>query len=767
MTIFLISKGRPLGLLLLLWWWGSSPVLAQPSRYWEANPDSLLRVLARQRPDTARLRTLVHLMDVGYDESKFAELVALTAKLRRPDHRGYRLQAAGERLSDARPAAALDSLQAAVEAFDRLGRPVPVLLGSIRLLHNTLNQQEQKRVYYQTKLAHYRRRGAALNMGTCHHALAGYFMYEGDYNQAIGHYLQARDLLRPYYPSSHHGSLRTVGAAYAQWGNYAKALDYLHQALRAPPSRYKYVSWLHRDIARVHLRQHRYAAALRVSDQALAPAPLDTLYRAYDKAFALVLKGAVLVALKRAAEAGPLLRRAEHLADSLRLPLTGALGNFELDAAWARYFAARGEGAKAAVAWRTAYRKARAGRSTPLRLDYLRELAYFHAARGETAPAARYALAAVRLGDSLQRRQGALHVARYEIEQADRAQNERIAALRRAQRQAAARAGRQRQALLAVLGGALLLGGVAAALYYAFRRSERLKQLVTVQKQDLQSQRDQLEASLTTLRATQAQLIQREKMASLGELTAGIAHEIQNPLNFVTNFSEVSTELCQEAQALLATTSWPAAEKEALRDVLADLDQNQVKITQHGQRAAGIVRSMLEHSRASTGEREPTNLNRLCDEYLRLAYQGLRAKDQGFNATLKTDFAPDLPLVSVVGTDLSRVLLNLFTNAFYAVRQRQQQGEPGYQPQVGVRTLLLNQQVQVQVTDNGPGMSEAVQQKIFQPFFTTKPSGEGTGLGLSLAHGIVVQGHGGTLAVESQEGQGTTFSVELPLHGPA
>jgi signal transduction histidine kinase len=274
----------------------------------------------------------------------------------------------------------------------------------------------------------------------------------------------------------------------------------------------------------------------------------------------------------------------------------------------------------------------------------------------------------------------------------------------------------------------------------------------------------ELQRSLTDLRTTQAQLIQKEKMASLGELTAGIAHEIQNPLNFVNNFSEVSSELLAE---LAEEQTRPERDAELEAELVSDLRQNMTKITQHGQRAASIVKGMLEHSSTSAGERELTDLNRLCDEYLRLAYQGLRAKDKSFNAQLTTDLFADLPPVKLVGADVGRVLLNLFTNAFYAVRQRQQQGGPGYQPTVSVATKQVGQHAQIQVTDNGTGMSAAVQAKIFQPFFTTKPTGEGTGLGLSLSHDIIAQGHGGSLTVESLEGEGTTFSVGLPLNGAA
>jgi two-component system NtrC family sensor kinase len=193
-----------------------------------------------------------------------------------------------------------------------------------------------------------------------------------------------------------------------------------------------------------------------------------------------------------------------------------------------------------------------------------------------------------------------------------------------------------------------------------------------------------------------------------------------------------------------------------------DLRQNLQKITEHGRRAASIVRGMLEHSRASTGERQPTDLNALAAEHLRLAYQGLRAKDKTFNAELKTTFAPALPLVEGVGADLGRVLLNLLNNAFYAVQQHQLAGEAGYAPTVRVATKRVGNKVEVRISDNGPGMSPEVQAKIFQPFFTTKPPGEGTGLGLSLAHDIIAQGHGGTLTVETELGKGSTFLLELP-----
>jgi two-component system NtrC family sensor kinase len=292
-------------------------------------------------------------------------------------------------------------------------------------------------------------------------------------------------------------------------------------------------------------------------------------------------------------------------------------------------------------------------------------------------------------------------------------------------------------------------------------QSQTLEYEVGQRTAALTRQTNELRTTLAELQATQDQLIQSEKMASLGELTAGIAHEIQNPLNFVNNFADVSVELVAE---LAEERTRPTRDRALEAELLADLRQNLQRIAQHGGRAAGIVRGMLEHSRASTGERQPTDVNALADEYLRLAYHGLRAKDKSFNARLQPELAPSLPLIEAVPGDLGRVLLNLFTNAFYAVQKRQQAGEPGYAPTVRVCTKLAGQWVEIVVSDNGTGMSEAVRERIFQPFFTTKPSGEGTGLGLSLAHDIIEQGHGGTLSVASQEGQGTAFTILLPAH---
>jgi signal transduction histidine kinase len=279
----------------------------------------------------------------------------------------------------------------------------------------------------------------------------------------------------------------------------------------------------------------------------------------------------------------------------------------------------------------------------------------------------------------------------------------------------------------------------------------------------IKAARQRAEEALAELQVTQKQLIQSEKMASLGELTAGIAHEIQNPLNFVNNFSEVNSELIDELEQ--------EVEKGNLDEVKAlakDIRENEQKINHHGKRADAIVKGMLQHSRISSGVKEPTDINALTDEYLRLAYHGLRAKDKSFNATLITDFDAAIGSINIIPQDIGRVILNLITNAFYAVSEKKKLSGPAYEPTVTVRTMKTINKVELLVTDNGNGIPQKIADKIFQPFFTTKPTGEGTGLGLSLSYDIV-KAHGGELKVESEPESGagkpafTNFTLTLPI----
>ena len=296
-------------------------------------------------------------------------------------------------------------------------------------------------------------------------------------------------------------------------------------------------------------------------------------------------------------------------------------------------------------------------------------------------------------------------------------------------------------------------------LSFANQQNLHLDKLVAERTAEITKQKNELQETLELLQTTQRQLIQSEKLASLGELTAGIAHEIQNPLNFVNNFSEVSIELLTEMGAELNS-----GDKEEVIAIAEDVKRNLEKILHHGKRADGIVKGMLQHSRASNGVKELTDINKLADEYLRLAYHGLRAKDKSFNAELVTHFGEGLPAINVVPQDIGRVLLNLFTNAFYAVQQKQKKMGDDFRPVITLTTDTLDGKIRVKVKDNGIGIPDVIKDKIMQPFFTTKPTGEGTGLGLSLSYDMVVKGHGGSITVDTREGECCEFTIMLPVN---
>ena len=289
----------------------------------------------------------------------------------------------------------------------------------------------------------------------------------------------------------------------------------------------------------------------------------------------------------------------------------------------------------------------------------------------------------------------------------------------------------------------------------------KLEDRVKERTVELLQQKETLQDALSSLKASQLQLIHKEKMASLGEIASGIAHEIQNPLNFVNNFAEINSELVMELKELIAIESASLNNRGEMNMLMEDVIKNLQKIHQHGRRADAIVKSMLQHARTSNSSAEPTEVNTLAAEYLRLAYHGIKTRDNGFEANIQTDFDPSLGKVSVIPQDFSRVLLNLFNNAFYAVAEKRKISGEDYHPIISVSTSKTNKGIEIRVRDNGIGIAEKNKEKIFQPFFTTKPTGEGTGLGLSLSYEIV-KAHRGELKVESKEGEFTEFILSLP-----
>jgi two-component system NtrC family sensor kinase len=328
---------------------------------------------------------------------------------------------------------------------------------------------------------------------------------------------------------------------------------------------------------------------------------------------------------------------------------------------------------------------------------------------------------------------------------------EAIASAEQAKKDAEAKRVKDKQYFTIAALGVIVFAILAIALIQL--RNNKQKQKANIV---LQHEKQKVESTLLELKATQTQLIQSEKMASLGELTAGIAHEIQNPLNFVNNFSDVNSELIEELEQEADKGNF-----DEVKSIANDIKENEQKINHHGKRADAIVKGMLQHSRASTGKKELTDINALADEYLRLSYHGLRAKDKEFNADIKTDFDETIGKIEVVQQDIGRVLLNLYNNAFYAVNEKKRQLDGTFEPAVAVTTKRTGHKVEILVKDNGYGIPQKVVDKIFQPFFTTKPTGQGTGLGLSLSYDII-KVHGGELKVETKEGEGAAFIVQLP-----
>ena len=299
---------------------------------------------------------------------------------------------------------------------------------------------------------------------------------------------------------------------------------------------------------------------------------------------------------------------------------------------------------------------------------------------------------------------------------------------------------------------------VAVFLWRNIRQRQKAYTQLERQKNETEQQKLKTEKALSDLKDTQTQLIQSEKMASLGELTSGIAHEIQNPLNFVNNFSEVNSELIGELRQEMEKGNLQAASM-----IAEEITKNEQKITQHGKRADAIVKGMLQHARPATGKKKPADINQLTEEYLRLAFLGMRTKEKSFQADIKTEFDPSVGMVNVIPVDIGRVLLNLFNNAFYALNEKAKEAPGDYEPTILVKTIKKDHKVEIRIRDNGNGVPRNIMDKIFQPFFTTKPPGQGTGLGLSLSYDII-KAHGGEIKVETGEGSFTEFIISLPLN---
>ena len=713
--------------------------------------DSLKTRLNVAKTDGDKIKVLTTLLDFallygfetnGMENSFLPNLVSLGAKNKIEGFDAYNNWYEGRIANDKKkPDSALHFYLRAIDEFDKVNKRMPQMLLSVRGFYNILNRQEDRYQFYSKKIIQYSLSGNNENLAASYHGLGGYYTYSAQYNLAISNYLKAGDIFKTFDKVTHLMALSAAASVYGDWGNLNKGFDYLRMALpmakKAGDS--LRVAYLYMTMADFLMRKER-------PDEAILYADSCTLWEGKNKEqrrMAIIKSINILTqAISRLQkgkpdEAFPYITNAGKLADSLKLDIESTEGSFELDYVKYLYYSKIGKKHEAETYLLTAYQKAWKEQSHRLELKYLQALSLFYGQLGKYEKVWNFLVKFYKLSSFLDSTSNAFKVAQYEIDYKELQQIDSINALKQHQGVQAAVI-KQSTTLLWISFGAILIVSISLTLIY---RQSRINKL-----------------NLQKLQNTQQQLLLAEKMASLGELTAGIAHEIQNPLNFVNNFSEVNKELLIEMKDEMNKGNLDDA------NVIADdVIANQEKINHHGKRADAIVKGMLQHSRSSSGVKEPTNINTLAHEYLRLAYQGLRAKDKSFNATMETDFDDSIGKINIIPQDIGKVILNLVTNAFYVVDEKKKQIGEGYEPTVSVSTKKEGNHMIISVKDNGNGIPQKVLGKIFQPFFTTKPTGQGTGLGLSLSYDIV-KAHGGQLTVETKEEKGSEFIIQLPVN---
>ena len=692
------------------------------------------------------------------------QLLQLNNKFKEIDEAPYLLLKSGNEYKQKNDnESALQLYHEAVDLFDLQHKKIPNLLLGFRNIYNLINKQEERYIYYKSKLDYYLANGPFENTASCYHCIAGYYTYTADYNQAISYYLRGSDVYKQFYPYWYYNALGIVGIYYAEWGNYEKGLAYINFALpkikatrtilETANGYYEY------QLAQIKFDTKKYNEVLQHADIIINTFRSDKENRFYS--IGLLYKALALLEFGDTEAAYPLLTEAKNFNEVAHEGrMTTFNSTLEIDFGLYYYYNSIKQYALAEVHLLEGYKKAVAEQTNKLQLKYLKLLGDVSAKQNKYVESRGYTEAHTALSNKLDAEFSKFKIAQYENEQKQIEQLHKINQLQ-AEQSVQQLAISRRNTILYFSLGALLIIVVFLVIIY--------RQLQANKK------------TLTALIKTQKQLIQSEKMASLGELTAGIAHEIQNPLNFVNNFSEVSAELVDEIQEA-RNKNQDKIDIELENEILEDIKQNLEKITLHGKRADAIVKGMLEHSKRGSGQKEETDINVLAEEFLRLSFQSFLAKDQDFRVELEINLDHDLPKISVIPQDIGKVLLNLYSNAFYACAERSRSAVAekantsgsDYIPQIKVSTKQLPPQslsreigrgkgghIEISVSDNGSGIPSSIKDKIFQPFFTTKPTGQGTGLGLSLSYDIV-KAHGGELKVETKEGEGSEFIIHLP-----
>jgi two-component system NtrC family sensor kinase len=630
-----------------------APVLAMAQgkyhvkTYYEITPKELLTRLAKANSDTLKinlLNSLIMYVDnlndpAGIDTGYINRIISINTKAHLLDDKPYTLLLQGVLACRKKDyASALGFYKQVVDAFDQQKIDALMVLLQMRWLFNVTNKQDEKLGYYTQKLNYFLQNREDLNAAACHHCIAGYYSYRSDENMAINNYLKAAELFKSRIFSWYTNEMLVVGTVYKDWGNQEKALYYLkmgYKQLQDEPTNQD-ADFALFSLAEVEYRLGNYNLSEHYLDTILVndkkhdpPIPIDP--------YLYVIKGLNFVGLNQLTDALNVLQFAKKNGDTTKIAHFAALGRYDVEYGFYKYYRAVNEPILAEKNLLAAYHLSLSGGTNDIRILYLKDLVKFYGSQNDLAAAYKYTVLYNRLSDSLQTSADKYKIASYEIAQRENAQNEQVIQLQQQHAVQEATIGQRNIIIVLSLVG---LGAVCVLVVFVYRQLQVNKK------------------TLLSLQQTQAQLIQSEKMASLGELTAGIAHEIQNPLNFVNNFSEVNIELVEEMELELNS-----GDKDEAISIAANIKANLEKIRHHGKRADGIVKGMLQHSRSGSTTKELTDVNALADEYLRLAYHGLRAKDKSFNAELVTNFDPKLPQIAILPQEIGRVLLNLYTNA--------------------------------------------------------------------------------------------------------
>jgi len=739
------------GVLLLLFLLCMCTGIAQSNCH-NCSAEELNQQLAIAGTDTGRVRILQLLTDKNnisaLDETRdlIDQLLAANKKTKTINEAPYkRLYEALGMWKNGNPAAALTQLKEVVRLFDKEKKPVYELLSGMRILFALLDKPGERKDWYAAKLEYYTVNGMYENTAACYHALGGYYVQKADYNLAISNYLRAAAAYKSFHNQYYYNTLSIVGGLYEKWGNPDKAIGYLTQALPLAQAKNdsNITAYILVALTRISLYNKQPEEALGYVNNAIAFSKANNAAVQFDAttSIALLQKGFVLLQQNKPGEAAPFLEKVKQSSDQHHPRITTLSGNLEVNYALFRYYSQLQQFGPAEKELLQAYQKATQENSKVLEQKYLNELVLFYHAQKQPAKTAPYFGALLKVNADLEKEQNTIKVATYEDEAKEAEQNERLTQLRQEKAVQEEKISNRNTILLITIIGFLLVVALLISIY---------RQLNYKRK------------TLRTLRTTQRKLILAEKMASLGELTTGIAHEIQNPLNFVQNFTEVSSEMAKELEAEVE-----AGNKEMARELVSVIQQNLSKILYHSKRAATIVKGMLLYTQQGSGKKEPVNLNLLIEEYLTVSYKSYIAQHGHFTAGLHTTFDPSVGAVQLVPLDLGRVLASIFNNAFYAMNQKQKSEPSGFKPRLDVattRTTTNNEdKVEIRIKDNGPGIENKIIDKIFQPFYTTKPTGQGTGLGLFLSYDIVTKGHSGKMEVETEPGAYAMFIISLPI----